>query len=153
MSKIRVGNKINASLNGEYGGHVGRSGKKYTSGKRRTKSAELIREELEHAFTYYLPGYIPGFFDDDSLRYEGGGSEWLGDRCCESEGWENPKTYQGHPAAKTQHIGNKRKKITQKVSRAHARLKRHIYSTLPTKPHKLSNMGYSFYKTLWLKAA
>jgi len=35
MSKIRVGNKQNSFLNGEWAGHVRKDGKKFTSGIRR----------------------------------------------------------------------------------------------------------------------
>jgi|688.fasta_scaffold1056320_1 hypothetical protein len=47
MSKIRVGNKQNSILNGEWAGHVRGWWKKHTSGKRRAKQKKYIREELK----------------------------------------------------------------------------------------------------------
>lgn len=44
MPKIRVGNKQNAALNGEYAGHVRKDGKKITSGKRRTQDKKIIKD-------------------------------------------------------------------------------------------------------------
>lgn len=41
--KLRVGNKQNSILNGEWAGHVRKYGKKITSGKRRMKDKELIK--------------------------------------------------------------------------------------------------------------
>lgn len=46
MSKIKVGNKENSSLNGEWAGHVDAEMKKITSGKRRAKEKKLISKEL-----------------------------------------------------------------------------------------------------------
>jgi hypothetical protein len=47
MGKIRVGNKINSGLNGEWAGHVRGKMKRYTSGRRRSVSKIIIRKELE----------------------------------------------------------------------------------------------------------
>ena len=46
MGKIRVGNKKNAVLNGEWGGHVRRFGKKLTAGYRRNESKQEIKIQL-----------------------------------------------------------------------------------------------------------
>lgn len=43
MSKIRVGNKQNSALNGEWAGHVRGWWKRYTSKKRRNESKRIIR--------------------------------------------------------------------------------------------------------------
>ena len=45
MGKIRVGNRQNALLNGEWVGHVRRWFKKFTSGKRRSVSKKIIQQE------------------------------------------------------------------------------------------------------------
>jgi hypothetical protein len=42
--KIRVGNKKNSILNGEWAGHVRKWGKKITSGKRRMQDKEIIKD-------------------------------------------------------------------------------------------------------------
>lgn len=47
MAKIRVGNKQNSYLNGEWAGHVRKDGKKITSGKRRLKDKEEIKKQLK----------------------------------------------------------------------------------------------------------
>lgn len=47
MGKIRVGNKKNSIINGEWAGHVRKDGKKITSRKRRMIDKELIRESLK----------------------------------------------------------------------------------------------------------
>ena len=44
----QIGNKLNSALNGEWAKHVRRWWKKYTSGKRRTKDKEIIREQLKN---------------------------------------------------------------------------------------------------------
>ncbi len=41
--KIRVGNKQNAAINGEYAGHVRKVGKKITAGKRRVIDREIVK--------------------------------------------------------------------------------------------------------------
>jgi len=46
MPKIRVGNKQNSFLNGEWAGHVRGFWKKYTSRKRRNKDKQLTKNEL-----------------------------------------------------------------------------------------------------------
>ena len=46
MAKIRVGNKQNSFLNGEWAGHVRKWGKKFTSKIRRNVSKELIKNNL-----------------------------------------------------------------------------------------------------------
>ena len=45
--KIRVGNKQNSYLNGEWAGHVRKYGKKITSGIRRMFDKKIIKEELD----------------------------------------------------------------------------------------------------------
>ena len=47
MGKIRVGNKQNSFLNGEWKFHVRKWGKKFTSGVRRAVSKEIVRNELK----------------------------------------------------------------------------------------------------------
>lgn len=47
MPKLRVGHAANSKLNGEWSGHVKKWMKKVTSGKRRIKDREIIREEIE----------------------------------------------------------------------------------------------------------
>jgi len=47
MNKLRVGNKQNSFLNGEWAGHVRKWGKKFTSGIRRAMSKKIIRKDLE----------------------------------------------------------------------------------------------------------
>ena len=47
MSKIRVGNKQNSVLNGEWAGHVRKWGKQFTSGIRRAVSKKIIINELK----------------------------------------------------------------------------------------------------------
>jgi hypothetical protein len=47
MAKIRVGNKENSKLNGEWAGHVRGDMKKITSSKRRMKDKEVIKEEVK----------------------------------------------------------------------------------------------------------
>ena len=46
MGKIRVGNKQNSILNGEWAGHVRRWGKFFTAKLRRTVDKKTIRKEL-----------------------------------------------------------------------------------------------------------
>jgi hypothetical protein len=48
MGKIRVGNKQNSFLNGEWAGHVRRGWKKATSGIRRALSKKIIQDELKN---------------------------------------------------------------------------------------------------------
>jgi hypothetical protein len=47
MSKIRVGNKMNSFLNGEWAGHVRKDGKRITSGIRRMYLKNDLRKRLE----------------------------------------------------------------------------------------------------------
>jgi len=47
MSKIRVGNKQNSYLNGEWAGHVRGWWKKYTSSIRRMEDKKEIKKGLE----------------------------------------------------------------------------------------------------------
>jgi hypothetical protein len=47
MGKIRVGNKQNSFLNGEWAGHVRKWGKKFTSGIRRAVSKKIIYNDLK----------------------------------------------------------------------------------------------------------
>lgn len=42
--KLRVGNKQNSILNGEWAGHVRKVGKKITSGKRRIQDKLIIKK-------------------------------------------------------------------------------------------------------------
>ncbi len=46
MGKIRVGNKKNSVLNGEWAGHVRKDGKKATSGLRRAESKRIVIKEI-----------------------------------------------------------------------------------------------------------
>jgi hypothetical protein len=46
FKQMKPGNKQNALLNGEWAKHVRNWGKKITSGKRRMRDQELIRELL-----------------------------------------------------------------------------------------------------------
>lgn len=45
--KLRVGNKQNSFLNGEWAGHVRRWGKKFTNKIRRMRDKETITKELK----------------------------------------------------------------------------------------------------------
>ena len=45
MGKLRVGNKENSLLNGEWAGHVRKDGKEWTARKRRNLDKEIIRKE------------------------------------------------------------------------------------------------------------
>jgi hypothetical protein len=47
MGKIRVGNKQNSFLNGEWAGHVNKSWKRVTSGIRRSFDKKVIKQEIE----------------------------------------------------------------------------------------------------------
>jgi len=47
MPKLRVGHSANSKLNGEWAGHVKKWMKKITSGKRRCRDKQIIREELK----------------------------------------------------------------------------------------------------------
>jgi hypothetical protein len=47
MAKIRVGNKQNSFLNGEWAGHVRGSWKRLTSKLRRLQQKEIIRKDLK----------------------------------------------------------------------------------------------------------
>jgi hypothetical protein len=47
MGKIRIGNKQNSILNGEWAGHVRRFMKRITSGKRRMEDKEIIKKVKE----------------------------------------------------------------------------------------------------------
>ena len=46
MSKLRVGNKANSLLNGEWGRHVRKWGKFFTGKIRRNISKKIIKNEL-----------------------------------------------------------------------------------------------------------
>ncbi len=48
MSKIKVGNKQNSYLNGEWAGHVRGWWKKYTSSLRRQDGKKQIKDRLEN---------------------------------------------------------------------------------------------------------
>lgn len=45
--KLRVGNKENSFLNGEWAGHVRNWGKKFTAKIRRNMDKKIIRKELK----------------------------------------------------------------------------------------------------------
>jgi hypothetical protein len=47
MNKLRVGNKQNSFLNGEWAGHMRHWGKKFTAKIRRMKDKETIIKELK----------------------------------------------------------------------------------------------------------
>jgi hypothetical protein len=47
MSKLRVGNKENSFLNGEWAGHVRKVGKRITSGIRRMYIKKDLKKRLE----------------------------------------------------------------------------------------------------------
>lgn len=47
MGKIRVGNKQNSAINGEWAGHIRGWWKKFTSSKRRAISKKLVQKELK----------------------------------------------------------------------------------------------------------
>jgi hypothetical protein len=47
MSKIRVGNKQNSFINGEWAGHVRGFYKRFTSHKRRSLEKIIIKKELK----------------------------------------------------------------------------------------------------------
>jgi hypothetical protein len=47
MPKLRPGNKQNALINGEWGRHIRRFGKKRTAGKRRTSKRTLLKRIQE----------------------------------------------------------------------------------------------------------
>lgn len=47
MGKIRVGNKQNSAINGEWAGHVRGKTKKVTSGKRRAISKKMINKVIK----------------------------------------------------------------------------------------------------------
>ena len=47
MSKIRVGNKDNSFLNGEWAGHVRGWWKRHTSKMRRNRDKEIIKKDLK----------------------------------------------------------------------------------------------------------
>jgi len=47
MGKIRVGNKANSILNGEWAGHVRAWGKRFTSRYRRQEDKKEIRNQLK----------------------------------------------------------------------------------------------------------
>lgn len=48
MEKLKVGNKQNSFLNGEWAKHMRSGGKKFTSKIRRLFDKKLIREELNN---------------------------------------------------------------------------------------------------------
>lgn len=50
MSKIRVGNKQNSFLNGLWGGHARKWGKRLASGIRRSESKKVIRADFKDAY-------------------------------------------------------------------------------------------------------
>jgi hypothetical protein len=50
MSKIRVGNKENSFLNGEWSGHVRKSWKRVTSKLRRAENKKILSKELKKPY-------------------------------------------------------------------------------------------------------
>ena len=48
MNKIRVGNKQNSLINGEWAGHVRGFWKRLTSSKRRMIDKKIIRQEIKN---------------------------------------------------------------------------------------------------------
>ena len=48
MSKIRVGNKENSFLNGEWAGHVRNWGKKLTAKIRRSEDKKVVRKQIQN---------------------------------------------------------------------------------------------------------
>ncbi len=48
MGKIRIGNKKNSILNGEWAGHVRRFMKRITSGKRRMEDKRIVNEYMKN---------------------------------------------------------------------------------------------------------
>jgi len=73
MAKLRVGNKENSALNGEWAGHVRGKTKKITSGKRRAKSNEIVKKEtketeyqkLQNKVFNYNTKYPEGFIKSE----------------------------------------------------------------------------------------
>jgi len=59
MPKIRVGNKQNSFLNGEWAGHVHKGIKKITSGKRRMEDKRVIKAEESDFFAIETQPFIP----------------------------------------------------------------------------------------------
>lgn len=57
MGKIRVGNKINSVLNGEWAGHVRGWMKRYTSSRRRNEEKQIIADELHANAVNTSAGY------------------------------------------------------------------------------------------------
>ena len=49
MAKLRVGNKQNSFLNGEWAGHVRKWGKFFTAKVRRNVDKRVIRDELKNS--------------------------------------------------------------------------------------------------------
>lgn len=155
MGKIRVGNKINSYLNGEWGSHVRKDGKTYTSGVRRMEDDKIVRLELEE---------VPNYYADD-IHYPG--SPWyeLGDRCCESIGWENPVDYLGYPKFKPLKTLAEVKKIRRKsIDRKRMRTKlrqrpKYLYDSSyyskfsQARTHKLKDYRYEQLRNLFKKAA
>ncbi len=76
MSRINLGNKQNAGLNGEYAKHVRADGKKITSGIRRSKSKKEIKEGLkdeeekyiEPDESYRLTDWEDDIFEDEKRK-------------------------------------------------------------------------------------
>ena len=50
MNKLRVGNKQNSFLNGEWAGHVRKAWKKIISGIRRTHLKKDLRKKIEDIY-------------------------------------------------------------------------------------------------------
>ena len=73
MAKIRVGNKENSKLNGEWAGHVRGEIKKITSSKRRMKDKEVIKQEvketeyqkLQKKIFNYKTKHVEGFIQSE----------------------------------------------------------------------------------------
>ena len=52
MGKLRVGNKKNSFLNGEWAGHVRAWGKKFTARLRRAEDKKIIRQEVKNLYDF-----------------------------------------------------------------------------------------------------
>ena len=73
MAKIRVGNKQNSKLNGEWAGHVRGNMKKVTSSKRRMADKDILKKEkkeseyekLQKKIFNYKTKYVEGFIQSE----------------------------------------------------------------------------------------
>ena len=73
MAKLRVGNKQNSKLNGEWAGHVRGKMKKVTSSKRRMADKDILKKEkkeseyekLQKKIFNYKTKYVEGFIQSE----------------------------------------------------------------------------------------